>query len=89
MKGHEPVAYQDKKFTLSPNPALSNLKINTEMQGIVYYKIYDVNGRLRKQGSFDKTGSNISVRDLQQGVYSVQLSDASGAMLANKKFMKE
>lgn len=89
LTGDEPIAFQDKKFTLSPNPAISMLKIKTEGQPDVYYKIYDVNGRLRKQGRFDKTENNISVQDLQRGVYSLQLSDANGSLLANKKFMKE
>lgn len=96
LAGEKDIAYNNnaalagKNFILSPNPATSNLTIKPEGErSSVYYKIYDVNGRLRKQGRFDKIETNISVQDLQQGVYSLQLSDANGAILANKKFMKE
>ncbi|HEX5152462.1 MAG TPA: peptidoglycan DD-metalloendopeptidase family protein [Parafilimonas sp.] len=79
----------DNAFALSPNPAHNNLKIAMKGAGHpVNYKIYDVNGRLCKQGVFNKNETNISITELQKGIYCLKLSDTDGALLSVKKFMK-
>jgi hypothetical protein len=54
----------------------------------LYYKIYNINGRLCKQGVINKNENNISITELQKGIFCLKLSDTNGAMLSVKKFMK-
>jgi hypothetical protein len=76
-------------FTLSPNPVSNNLKIKIEgAVNNLYYKIFDINGKISKQGIFNNNETSISVIELQKGVYCVQLSDTKGLTLSIKKFMK-
>ena len=74
---------------LSPNPAHNDLKIELKTTDYpVHYKIYDINGRLSKKGVFNQNENNISIMDLQAGMYCLKLSSTDGTILSMKKFMK-
>jgi hypothetical protein len=82
-------AKNDNAFTLSPNPAHNDLKIEMKSSGYpVHYEIYDINGRLTKQGVFNQNENNISITELQKGTYCLKLFATDGAVLSMKKFMK-
>ncbi|MEO8712951.1 MAG: peptidoglycan DD-metalloendopeptidase family protein [Parafilimonas sp.] len=77
-------------FTLSPNPATNTLKIEMEDGvGSVHYKIFDINGKLCRQGIITNNENNISVSALQNGIYGLQISDNNGSILSTKKFVKQ
>jgi len=82
-------AKNDNAFMLSPNPAHNDLKIEMKITDYpIRYEIYDINGRLSKEGLFNKNENSISITELQKGTYCLKLSSTDGAILSIKKFMK-
>lgn len=73
---------------LYPNPASNELNIhNTTGELISNIAIYAINGSLVKEIKANNSSQNISVADLQSGVYFVKVT--SNDRVANLKFIKQ
>lgn len=73
-------------FSISPNPALTQLTLNTSNLNKTDYAIYDVTGRIMSTGSFKQTAT-ISISDFAEGNYFIQLT--TNQTTATKKFIKQ
>lgn len=64
-----------------PNPSSTNLSIESE--GISSYQLYDLNGKLVKESSFEKTDEvHIDLSNLKPGAYIFHWTDIQGAQVA-------
>lgn len=72
-------------LNIYPNPAKDMLHINGAAVG-TKYKIIDLAGRNILDGSIDNTITDISIKDLQPGMYLIELS--SGQKLQQLQFVK-
>lgn len=68
-----------------PNPATDVLHINGAATGSKY-KIIDLAGRNVLNGSIDNTITDMSIKDLQPGMYLIELSN--GQKLQQLQFVK-
>ena len=73
-----------KNLELFPNPAKGNF-INLTTSATVDYKIYNLMGRVIKTGKV--TAGNISIQNLSQGVYLIQLK--VGNQSVTKKLIRQ
>ena len=68
---------KNKSVTAFPNPTNGLARINTAYEGTVTIRIYDIIGNL--VSSFEsystKTGLSVDLRNLNAGIYSVQIID--------------
>lgn len=78
---------QDLSFDVYPNPAADVLRLKGIVNGLTYnVTIFNVAGQIAMQGT---TSTNqLDIYLLPKGVYTVQLSNASGFSVS-KKFVKE
>jgi hypothetical protein len=74
------------ELKIYPNPLSNILTIETTINDIVGYSIYDLSGRLLQSGSFVQSKS-IDVSGLAEGVYLIRVEIDKG--IANKKFIKQ
>ena len=75
----------NSKITLSPNPAQNTLNIESGELEIIYYEIFDIQGKVI---SFEaNSNSQIDVSHFKQGVYLLKIHTKSGIII--KKWVKE
>jgi len=73
-------------FSISPNPATTQLTIKTDNTSQTDYSIYDVTGRILSTGSFNQN-TNISISDFAEGNYFIQLT--TNQITTTRKFIKQ
>lgn len=64
-----------RAFALQPNPAQDVVRITSDLDGLITYAIYTVNGTLVKQGHV--SDKNINTEELNAGMYVVNLQSES------------
>ncbi len=74
-------------FTLSPNPAINKITIQSNSNLIVGYKIYDTFGRRVKNGTINFSSNEVGISELESGLYFLNLQTSKGS--CTKKFVKE
>ncbi len=74
----------ESNFSISPNPAIEEITINSENIKYCPLKIYDSFGRIVKEVIFSSNEPKISISDLQQGIYYVSIEN-----LLKQKFVKQ
>jgi len=75
-----------KKITIYPNPSNDLVRVNGLNQA-GYYTIYDLNGKLIKS-DFIKD-SQIEIKNLLKGFYTIIIKDNNGLMLLRDKIVKK
>ena len=72
-----------------PNPSKDEIRITSEDEAFNQgnYKLYNVNGKLIEQATFD-TETPISINYLKQGFYTIQFLDQNGVNIGLDKFIK-
>ena len=61
-----------------PNPADDRVTIHiSENEGFVKYSLHDISGRILYQDSFTGKETDISIRELQAGIYMVRIGEGS------------
>jgi hypothetical protein len=79
--------YFNNHFSISPNPTSQNLTLNFSNEHIVsFIRITDIQGKMLK--AYNGFQENISVTDLNDGLYFLQVQFANGET-AVKKIMKQ
>ncbi len=73
-------------FSISPNPSSSTLSITSTVD---YSSIKIINSIGQTVTSFEDKPTTISVADLSNGIYFIQLLDKKGNLLKTEKFIKE
>jgi uncharacterized membrane protein len=77
-------------FTVFPNPSSgeANLRIYTENKGEMTVNVYDMNGRLRKTMSINKSSSiyeaRLDLEGLESGLYMIEILDNKGLREAKR-----
>ena len=74
----------EKSFEVYPNPVSDFLNFNTA-ENITSAIIYDINGRTVKSVNLEGS-KQISVRELPQGIYMVQVNDQG--KISTQRFIK-
>lgn len=72
---------------LYPNPASTEITLTTELIENNSIAILDVTGKLVKEISFTTNKINISVSELDNGIYFYNIYDANGNVLHSNKFV--
>lgn len=72
--------------TVFPVPASDVVNIQFENNGSTTLRVFDVTGKLMLTSVLTKNNNAISVAELANGIYNVQLSDNNNAILARTKF---
>ncbi len=75
------------QIKISPNPSVDFVRINTNGKTIDQLNIYAINGQLIRQLNHIKSNENISVKDLQSGVYLFEIQ--VGEERVSKKIVVE
>lgn len=71
-------------FMIYPNPASSEVKIISDMNGEADVKIYDMTGRCVKEFRLDEIGNaSINVADIDKGVYFVDINGKVEKLIIN------
>ncbi len=86
----------DQQMTVFPNPFVHNLKVSYDFaaKGDYLFNVYDMNGRLLFAKSYTLSKGEQTVelematKNLNHGVYILQLSDSQDRVLATKKIYK-
>lgn len=68
-----------------PNPVSNVLNIKNENPSAVIFSIYDVNGKLIQTINLKNTITELSVKDLSNGMYFYQVTDNEGSVLKTDK----
>ena len=81
---------EEKDFALYPNPAVNKINVEVEDSNIAAIAIYNMNGQMLEQLSFDNASSKVSVdvSDLIPGMYVLKVNTTEGETL-NKQFVKK
>jgi len=76
-------------LTVAPNPATSELSVNTSaMHGILRYEIMDLRGQLVQQGSMNPGDrSTVQLGTIANGSYQLRVTDTTGER-ATARFVK-
>ena len=77
-------AIEELSITLYPNPATSVIRIDSELRGESFYTVYNTLGKVVLTG--DYTGM-ISIEELEQGNYFIELVDESNRYMSS--FVKQ
>jgi len=67
---------QQASFSVFPNPAKDVVYISGEVNNMQSFKVFDMNGRVVKNGAITQTDLNVS--DLKTGVYLLEITEKSG-----------
>ncbi len=75
-------------FTIYPNPATTQLTLNTELQIMnCQLRIMNTTGQLVYQSAINNPQSTIDISSFASGIYFIQLATEQG--ITNKKFIKQ
>lgn len=74
-------------ITIYPNPTSDYINIQTNST-IKEVKIYDLNGRLKSEKTFNSENYNVDIRDLSSGFYLLQVYDEN-ERITTKKILKQ
>lgn len=77
---------ETEEFRIYPNPATSSISMLVNGFETKEIRIYDTMGRLVSAQEFEE---ELSVEDLSNGLYHIQLIGDDGAILATERFMKK
>ncbi|UXX80921.1 T9SS type A sorting domain-containing protein [Reichenbachiella carrageenanivorans] len=81
------VAEELPRFSIYPNPATTDLFINTLSLGSVVYAIFNLSGEILREGLVQASDTNgINISNLNAGIYVLQIY--SGQNIAQYKFQK-
>lgn len=72
-------------ISIYPNPANDMLYLQTDAQ-LISYALSDMQGRVVERGQINQ--NQISIADLESGIYLIHLTDVNGA-ITEKKFIKK
>ncbi|MGE0637491.1 MAG: T9SS type A sorting domain-containing protein, partial [Bacteroidia bacterium] len=75
-------------FAVYPVPAHDMLTLSSGIEGMTYYKIVSLDGRLVAQGSFS-VRSDIQMNGLSVGSYYLEMSDENGLVQYRKLIAKK
>lgn len=66
-------------FSTYPNPASSTITVNglEEVEGSVWYKLSDINGRILMNGPFNKEVGIVNVEDVSKGTYFLEIQSGT------------
>ena len=68
---------QEKEFLIYPNPAVDQIKIETEIKEETHYKIYSISGEQILAGYINSQNKIINLPNLSTGLYIFQLENNS------------
>tara|TARA_B100001939_G_C16588634_1_gene465881 strand:- start:45 stop:578 length:534 start_codon:yes stop_codon:yes gene_type:complete len=68
---------QEKEFLIYPNPAIDQIKIETEIKEETHYKIYSISGEQILAGHINSQNKIINLPNLPTGLYIFQLENNS------------
>jgi len=76
------------EFLVYPNPASNQITVTTTLfSNPLTYFIYDVNGKVVKEGKLTKSQTNLNLVSFNSGFYSISITQNNGIGLV-KKFVK-
>jgi hypothetical protein len=67
----------DPRFAVYPVPSKQSLTVASGIDGVTYYKIVSLEGRLVNQGNFSMR-SELNIATLSAGTYYLEMTDATG-----------
>jgi hypothetical protein len=75
---------QKSKFSIYPNPAISEINITTADEGMKSFVVYNNMGVQVLTGSFDQSSLTMDISELSNGFYFVELSSVSAGKSTSK-----
>jgi hypothetical protein len=79
---------EEFKFNAYPNPTSGHLTLESSIQGITYYRLIAIDGRLVAQGSFTNK-TEIDLVNTSAGAYHLQLQDQEGKRVYGRVISKQ
>lgn len=76
------------EYKIYPNPVADLLFIESDMNLIGSFYIYDLSGQLVKKGDVEKADTQVDIAEFENGFYLIQLELADGGFVS-KKFIKQ
>jgi hypothetical protein len=70
-----------KSVQMWPNPATSQITLNSTTSGMHFYKITDITGRLIMSGKYDSNNTVVNITKLGRGVYFVETDTGTARLL--------
>lgn len=64
-------------FSIYPNPAVNEIKLNSDVIGEKTVILYDTTGRIAKQITITEAEITVDISDLHKGIYLVKLSNSN------------
>jgi len=80
---------EGSSLNVYPNPAHNQLLITTNYTYETEFKIYNASGVLIKDMTINEIQANVTIEDLNKGIYFYQITDKNGIILKADKFIKE
>ena len=78
--------HQNPNLTIYPNPANDNITIIFSEKGSFNYQMHNLLGQTIRQGKLNET-TNISVSDLEAGVYLLNVVNSENKVIASQKII--
>lgn len=72
-------------FRIYPNPATSELNIETNSNEILHAQLYDISGKLILEDTSFKNSVNINLQNLGAGLYFIQIRDSNNRLMHYQK----
>lgn len=77
---------QEADFDIYPNPVSDRLNIQLDILTIANYQVFDISGKLVKEGQFEQGNLHkVSTNQLQEGIYFIKIQ--SDSYVYTKKFI--
>lgn len=84
-----PARKYDIKMYPNPTSNVLNIQVRTDVAKPIYYKIYDLTGRMVLAGTGRKNDTPVNVERLPGGIYIVKLYNGYDILMATQKVVKQ
>lgn len=84
-------ASQNKKISIYPNPANTFITVSSSLESDAHniVKIFNAAGEKIKQEEIISSLQIITIKDLAEGIYYLEIKNESGEILTSEKFIKQ
>jgi hypothetical protein len=77
------------EYTLYPNPVYNNLQISSNTEGEKSITIYNVVGKMVREGKYYGHDFEINTSEMNTGMYFITITETSTGAVTTKKFVKQ
>lgn len=79
------INHHNVECNIYPNPATTELHIDANSIEKLYFQLYDISGKLVSENIFFTNNTSISLEELKQGLYFIQIRDSNNRLVHYQK----